>query len=138
LLVKLKKQQNQQAVAQAKLLEAKQQHTLKTINSINIICRSVAQQQCDISEASWRLSVLLEKLEGEQFNITAQEYDGINQLYQGIKHMPILDERKALPKQERMRFDLARMKLEAQLGEQVQQEISSLADKTSRFLTPQA
>jgi Flp pilus assembly protein CpaB len=128
---------NQQTLAQEqqrKALEAADKKRKQTVvNSIQIICRSVAQQQCDISEASWRVSVLMDSL-NDVFIEHSKEYPAVFELYNGIKHMPILDNRKKLTKKERMKFDLERMKLEAHLNEAVLDDLQRLAARADKLL----
>lgn len=125
---KLMLQLKQQKRAQAQLALAQQtalkKHDLKVLDSVIIIVRAMKEKQCDIAEGCWRLSVLLDSLKlNEQLST---KFPSIFALYNGIKHMPIREERKKLAKQERMKLDLARMKLEAELEDAIYADIENL------------
>ena len=78
----------------------------------------------DIAEGCWRLSVLLDSLKlSEDLNV---QFPAVFKLYEAIKHMPILSARKKLDKQSRMKLDLERMKIEAELAEDIRRDISLL------------
>ena len=82
------------------------------------------EEQCDISEGCWRISVLLDSLQTQE--TLERDFPAIFELYRGIKHLAILDDRKALSKQDRMKQDVERLKLEAQLGERIKEDLKSL------------
>ena len=126
--VKLLRQLKQQTVAQQEA-QAKRQallalHDKKVLDSVVIIVRAMSEEQCDIAEGCWRLSVLLDslKLSAE----LDQQFPAIFELYNKIKHMPILDARKKLAKQERMKLDYERMQVEAELSSEVQANVKLL------------
>ncbi len=113
LLKKLNEQtkaQHQTEIAHQKAL-AKHDH--KVLASAKIIARAMQEEQCDFSEGCWRLSVLLDslKLSCE----LAKQFPVIFELYNEIKHLSILDERKQLEKKLRMKQDYQRMTIEAKL-----------------------
>ena len=60
LLRQLKQQKLAQAQAQAAQQQAHQQHDKKIISSVIIIVRAMKEEQCDLAEGCWRLSVLLD------------------------------------------------------------------------------
>ncbi|SEL49764.1 Protein of unknown function [Colwellia chukchiensis] len=136
LLMQLKQQtqaQQQQADAQQLALA---QHDKKIINSVIIIVRAMKEEQCDFAEGCWRLSVLLDSLKlSEALN---KQFPAIFEFYNGIKHMPILKERKALDKKTRMKLDFERMKLEAELADDIRRDIELLhqyANERAHILT---
>jgi hypothetical protein len=124
LLMQLKQQKYQQ---QQKAIEhqiALFGHDTKVLNSINIIVRAMKEEQCDISEGCWRLCVLLGSLKtSEQLE---SQFPAIFELYEQIKHMSILDDRKQLTKKERMSQDFTRMKLESSLTTKIQTDLALL------------
>ncbi|XQW84989.1 DUF2489 domain-containing protein [Thalassotalea piscium] len=136
---KLLLQLRQQKLAQEKALQASQkahnEHDTKILNSVVIIVRAMKEDQCDYSEGCWRLSVLLDSLKTTEG--LEQQFPSIYGLYNGIKHMPIMEARKELAKQERMKLDLERTKLEAKLTAPIVKELSTLhqyaLDKISRM-----
>lgn len=124
LLSQLKKQTTDQAIAEQEKQDALKQHDIKIFNSVVIIVRAMKEEQCDLSEGCWRLSVLLDSLKlSSELNLL---FPSVYALYNGIQHMPILEERKKLEKRERMKLDFDRMKLEAELKSKIQQDITEI------------
>lgn len=126
LLMQLKQQESALADAekqhQAKLAE----HDTKVYDSVIIIVRAMKEQQCEFGEGSWRISVLLDSLKLET-SISAK-FPAIVELYESIKHHAILEDRKQLPKKDRMRQDVERMSAEARLTDKISIELDSLYD----------
>ncbi|WP_448213998.1 DUF2489 domain-containing protein [Colwellia sp. MEBiC06753] len=124
LLMQLKQQQAAQAKAEAEILEKLSEHDNKVLSSMVIIVRAMKESQCEFGEGAWRLSVLMDSL--KLTNQMSNEYPAISELYTSIKHHAILDERKQLPKQQRMKQDVERMQAEARLTDQINQELELL------------
>ncbi len=124
LLRQLKQQKLAQAQAQTAQQQAHQQHDKKIISSVIIIVRAMKEEQCDLAEGCWRLSVLLDSLKLSQ-DLQLQ-FPAVFQLYEAIKHMPILSARKQLDKKARMKLDYERMKLEASLAEDIRRDLELL------------
>lgn len=124
LMSRLKKQTADQAIAEQEKQASLKRHDTKILKSVVIIVRAMKEEQCELSEGCWRLSVLLDslKLSSELESL----FPSVYQLYNAIKHMPILEERKKLAKQERMKLDFERMKLEADLKPKIQQDVNEL------------
>lgn len=124
LLTQLKQQTARvnQAEQDKKIALAK--HDTKILNSVVIIVRAMKEEQCDVAEGCWRLSVLLDSLKLSES--LSNEFPAVFALHEAIKHMPILDERKKLTKQERMKLDLERVKAEASLADNIKIDISQL------------
>ncbi len=124
LLSQLKEQTANQAIAEQEKQAALKKHDTKVLNSVVIIVRAMKEEQCELSEGCWRLSVLLDSLKlSSELNTL---FPSVYALYDGIKHMPILEERKKLTKPERMKLDFERMKLEADLKSKIQQDVGQL------------
>jgi len=136
LLRQLKQQTLEQAQKQAAQQQALQQHDKKIISSVIIIVRAMKAEQCDIAEGCWRLSVLLDSLKlSQDLNL---QFPAVFKFYEAIKHMPILAARKKLDKKTRMKLDLERMKLEADMSEDIRQDIELLhqyANERNSMLT---
>lgn len=113
--------QEQKEIAQQLAL---QQHDKKIISSVIIIVRAMKEEQCDIAEGCWRLSVLLDSLKLSQ-NLNVQ-FPSVFNFYEAIKHMPILSARKKLDKKSRMKLDFERMKLEAEMADDIRKDIELL------------
>lgn len=115
---KLLMQLKQQTIAQQEAEEAKKAahkvHDKKVLDSVVIIVRAMKEEQCDVSEGCWRLSVLLDSMKTS--SELDREFPAIFEMYNAIKHMPILEERKKLAKRDRMKLDLERTKVEARLS----------------------
>ena len=114
LLMRLRQQTINQQLAKQKQLKAHDAHDKKVLDSVIIIVRAMKEKQCDLSEGCWRLSVLLDSL--KTTNDLNLKFPAIFELYNAIKHMPILADRKKLDKKQRMKLDFERMKLEADLS----------------------
>lgn len=124
LLRQLKQQQQAQQQAELAQKQALQKHDKKIISSVVIIVRAMKEEQCDLAEGCWRLSVLLDSLKLSKD--LQQQFPAIFQLYDAIKHMPILEERKKLAKKARMKLDLERMKIEATLADDIKRDLELL------------
>jgi len=124
LLKQLKQQTARQQQTELAHRQALHKHDKKILDSVVIIVRAMKEQQCDTSEGCWRLCVLLDSLKlSNELNV---KFPAIFELYSAIKHMPILEERKKLEKQQRMKLDLERVKAEARLQLPVQEDIQHL------------
>lgn len=124
LLKQVKRQQQQQKVAEKEHLQRLKQHDKKVLDSVIIIVRAMKEEQCDLSEGCWRLSVLLDSLKTS--SELSQQFPNIFELYNAIKHMPILEERKKLEKKARMKLDLERMKQESRLAPSIAKDLEQL------------
>ncbi len=124
LLRQLKQQTLEQKQKQAAQQQAHQQHDKKIISSVIIIVRAMKEEQCDLAEGCWRLSVLLDSLKlSQDLNL---QFPTVFKFYEAIKHMPILAARKELDKKSRMKLDYQRMKLEAELADDIRKDIELL------------
>jgi hypothetical protein len=124
LLTQLKQQTAKIKQAEQDRQVALATHDSKILKSVVIISNAMKEEQCDIAEGCWRLSVLLDSLKlSEQLS---KEFPAIFELYNAIKHMPILEERKKLSKNERMKLDLERMKAESSLAVKIKADVELL------------
>jgi len=126
--IKLSIQVKRQTEKQQKIEQEKEQalkvHDKKVIDSIVIIVRAMKEKQCDFAEGCWRLCVLLDSLKLSEGLST--HFPAIFALYNAIKHMPILEQRKKLAKQDRMKLDFERMKIEAELTNDIEKDLEQL------------
>lgn len=89
----------------------------KVNNSIQILARGVVQDQLTLTEASIRISTLLEILSvGADVR---EEYSAFYLLAEKTSHIPILEQWKNLNKKEQLRFDLERQELEYQYSDEI-------------------
>ncbi len=120
------KAQNQAVAA------AKQKRDDNLIESIQTIGEAIGQEQCEVGEGAIRLAVLFDHLSDSTTANYPTQFPAVHQLNEKIKHLAILEARKALSKQERMKQDLFRLKAEAEFKEAVIAE----ANQISQFTIP--
>lgn len=108
--------------------QAKMTRYQSIIESIDLIARAMLSEQCDLAEGVLRLKPLLDVL-GKKLSA----FSAMWELYQVVENMPILDERKNLKRNERMRLDLEREAKEAELAEQIKVELQQLLDEVKQF-----
>jgi len=132
LLWLLKKQRETQAQQQIAKQKALAGHDSKVLQSVLIIVKAMQEEQCDYSEGCWRLSVLLDSL--KLSNQMENEFPAIFNLYNQIKHLSILDERKQMAKRDRMKQDVERMKVEAECYDEISKSLPLLHQYTSERL----
>ena len=124
LTLKRRTQANQQAQAarQAKADERRQQ----ILTDIRYIAAAMLEDRCELSEGVVRIGKLFDALSmSEQVN---SDFPNLFAHYDNIRDHPIMEARKALPKQQRMKFDLARMKSEAELEQAILDEAKRIAE----------
>lgn len=85
--------------------------------SIDAIARAVIADQCDISEGALRLKPLLDAKDSQWSE--RSDLRAILVMAEALADQPIKEARKALEKQDRMRLDLKRYKLEAEHADSV-------------------
>ncbi len=124
-----------QAQQQAKLdhQQALAKHDQKVLASVKIIVRAMQEEQCDFSEGCWRLSVLLDSL--KLSSELALQFPAVFKLYDEIKHLSILDDRKQLDKKLRMKQDYQRITIEAQLHSEIVSDLDLLQQYTTERMT---
>lgn len=121
LWVKLKKQKLIEEELKEQAEVARKERMTKIVDSIDVIARAMMVEQCDLSEGVLRLKPLLAAL-----SKSLSVYPAMWELYEFVQEMPILDERKSLKRNERMRQDLAREAKEAELDERIKVECGQL------------
>lgn len=124
LLSQLKQQTEKTERVEQERKIALAKHDTKILKSVVIIAHAMKEEQCDIGEGCWRLSVLLDSLKLSEG--LSEEFPAVFELYNEIKHMPILEERKKLAKNERMKLDLQRMKAETNLSAKIIIDVTAL------------
>ena len=124
LLKQLSAQKQAQQQAELAHQQALAKHDQNVLASVKIIVRAMQEEQCDFSEGCWRLSVLLDSL--KLSSELAPQFPAIFKLYNEIKHLSILDNRKQLEKKQRMKEDYQRMTIEAQLHSEIVTDLDLL------------
>ncbi len=124
LLLKLKQQtarQKAQREAQQAAADAKE---LELLGNIHYIAAAMLEERCELSEGVMRI--------GKLFNILGHtdqvkhQYPALFKHYEIIESHPIMEQRKALAKQQRMKLDLERMKSESALEAEIMAEVALL------------
>lgn len=118
-----------QVQKQNALIKKKQSdRLLRLVESVELIARAMKQEQCDLSEGVIRLHYLLGVLGQPKL----ADFPSMQALFAVVQDMPILDERKNLAKNERMKQDFARLRAEADLREKIHQEIDQLLEQLAQ------
>jgi len=133
LLKQLSAQKQAQQQAELAHQKALAKHDENVLCSVKIIVRAMQEEQCDFSEGCWRLSVLLDSL--KLSSELAEQFPSIFKLYNEIKHLSILDDRKNLEKKQRMKQDYQRMTIEAQLHSEIVSDLDLLQQYTTERMT---
>lgn len=98
------------------------------IDSATTIIAATLQQQCNLSEATLRLFAIVDTLnQYSSQRIELSEFRNLSALYDVVQDHPILEARKQLPKKDRMKLDLTRESLEAELESKILMELKELA-----------
>jgi len=130
LIKRIKMQQKQIAqVTSEKEQQAQLKKTERNENiceSIRFIARATAQKQCNVSEASVRLSVLLETLLVEPKINIDQQYPAISSLFEKIKDFATHAERKKMDKKTLKQQDKQRQIFENEFEDAIIKEAQSL------------
>lgn len=128
LLRQVKVKEIEEAEALGRLdLEAKAQRQ-RVNKSVQVIAASVLKgDEMSLTEASMRLSVLLESLGMNEDEREA--FAGIFKLAEATAHIPILAQWKKLPSKNKLTFDKQRLVLEADYKDFVQQCCRNLIGK---------
>ncbi|MDO4697643.1 MAG: DUF2489 domain-containing protein [Pasteurellaceae bacterium] len=103
------------------LQQAKNARYQRVIESIEIIAKAMETEQCGLSEGVLRLKPLLDVL-GKKLS----QFPAMWALFEVVQDMPILEARKQLKRNERMKFDLERESKEAELDAQIKNELVAL------------
>jgi hypothetical protein len=133
LLRQVARQKHKQQQAELAHQNALAKHDHKVLASVLLITRAMKEEQCDFDEGCWRLSVLLGSLKtsGE----LDQKFPAIFKLYNEIKHLAILDERKQLQKKQRMKEDFQRMTLVEKSHKEIVSELDLLQQYTTQRMS---
>jgi len=95
--------------------------------SIRVIAIATSQDQCNVSEAVIRLTVLLETLSLEDPIDVEATYPALSALFQKIKDMPTHEERKKVPVKALKKLDIQRQVFEAEHQDEIIKESLLLA-----------
>ena len=104
----------------------KQQRNDNICESIRLIARATAQKQCNVSEASIRLVVLLETLVVQQPIDIAKQFPALSELFEKVKDMPTHEKRKEVAVKKLKMMDMRREVFEAELEDRIIKEAKQL------------
>lgn len=119
LLFLLKVQKEQQ-------LEQQQKHIAYLDESILTISRAMHEEQCELSEGSLRLWVLLENRYPADITQNMTEYPGIYQMYSVVKDMPTHKARQQQDKKLTRQQDKIRLQAEIDLRTLISKDVERL------------
>ena len=116
----------EQVKQQAKLAKSRLERNAKLADSIHLIARAMHQEQCEFSEGSLRIWVLM-----SQYSFTDDEdlpgrYPGIFAMYEVVKEMPTHDSRKKYAKKEIFKQDTARWRAEESLSDEIEADCKKI------------
>ncbi len=123
LLLQLKKQK---ALQEQHLALAVKKRNANIFDSVDVLCMTGIQGQCDLSEISIRVYCIMDYVQGDERIDFDKEFPAISELYHIVKDMPRGDARQNLAKQERMRHNLTRQKAESRLNDAIIEELHTL------------
>ncbi|WP_283627142.1 DUF2489 domain-containing protein [Shewanella baltica] len=132
LILKLKQQKKRQLAEQAEREVTANAKRAQVLDDIRYIATAMIEDRCEISEGVVRIGRLFEILSLSER--VAPDYPSLFKHFELIKDHPIMDARQALPKQERMKLDLIRMKSEAALEQGINGDAKKLADYQAKAM----
>ncbi|WP_188920062.1 DUF2489 domain-containing protein [Shewanella gelidii] len=131
LLFKLKKQNMAQKQEQQRQSKLQQQKRNAIYADIRYIAQAMIDDRCELSEGVMRIAKLFEQAAMAEHVQT--EYPGIFAHFAVIEHHPIMNARKQLDKQARMKLDLKRMKSESKLEQSILEDAKKLIDFNNKI-----
>ncbi len=124
---KLHQQRRLRAAQDTKMAEVAREQRDRINGSIQIIAQATLADDVSLTEASIRISMLLDSL--DVADTTREEFSAFYQLREVTAHIPILDAWKQLSRVEQARFDLQRMQHEATYGDFVRDAAKRIRGK---------
>ncbi|MFQ3219181.1 MAG: hypothetical protein ACI96W_001539 [Paraglaciecola sp.] len=109
-----------------KVANNRRERIARIIESVQTISKAVAQQQCNLSEASIRLYHLHESLPVDDKPDYPSSYPGLYELYIRVSNLPTHKAREQLSKQTLRLQDTTREESEAELESQILTEVAKL------------
>lgn len=130
LLIKLKKQKQLIEISKQRALEKR---NANIYDNVRTLCMAGIEKQCDVSEITIRVYCILDYIQGDKRIDFAKDYPAILELYHVVKDMARGPEREKLAKKDRMAQNLARLKAEARLEDQIIEELKQLKKYVEPF-----
>lgn len=113
----------QQNNRQKKIINTRVQ---RICESVDVICKAMEQQQCEISEGAIRVCNLLNALPIKSPPQFEQEFPMIYALFEKVRHFPILKDRQALSKKQKYQQDRERGQIESEYETRVLAELPQI------------
>ena len=132
LILKLQQQKKRQQAEQTEREVTANAKRAQVLDDIRYIATAMIEDRCEISEGVVRIGRLFEILSLSER--VAPDYPSLFKHFELIKNHPIMDARQALPKQERMKLDLIRMKSEAALEQGISDDAKKLSDYQAKAM----
>ena len=110
LIFSLFKKLKEQKKRELQIIEKAKEKEKYIIESLDILCKAIVQEQCEISEGCIRIRMLLVRT--DMIDETKPEYKVIEEMYQEMKDLKTHESRNELSLQERSAEDLLRFELE--------------------------
>ena len=126
LFLQLRAREAERKLQQEQLEKELAERRIKYRESVRVICSALLADQVSLTEASIRISMLVSQLELTE--LEKPHYQVFFQLTEATSHIPILEEWNKLSKQEKLRYDLEREKLEESFSEFIKDAAQKLLD----------
>jgi len=115
-----------QAEQQQKLKQSRLKRNAKLADSIHLIARAMAEEQCEYSEGCLRIWVLMSQYAFEDERGLTLAYPGIYKMYNVVKEMPTHDARKKYSKKEIFKQDTARWRAEENFSDEIKADCDKI------------
>jgi len=110
------------------------QRVTRICESVDVICKAMEQQQCELSEGAIRVCNLLNALPIADIPDFNQQFPAIYSLFEQVRHFAVLKERAALSKREKYQQDKSRGQIESEHESRVLAELAAIKQYCQRVL----
>lgn len=124
LIIRVRQQHQLQLIQRQQAKQAAEKKALELEADIRYIAQAILDERCELSEGVMRIGKLLQLL--SLSDALLDTCPKLLQHFSVIEHHPIKDKRHQLAKQQRMRFDLERIRSETALESEILQEARQL------------
>lgn len=135
LLRQLKQQDTTHQAHQKQAQIQREEKNRHLADSVNTIAMAMQQGQCDFSEGTIRICVLLDHMQLEPAPNFKTSFPALHSFYEQIKHMATHKTRVALPNNERMRQDMKRLTWENQAKPEIETELPKLRENLTHIFS---
>ena len=124
LILQLRQQNRKQLAIEVQQAEANKAKQASVLEDIRYISTAMIEDRCELSEGVVRIAKLFESI--SLLERVEPRYPQLFAHFACIASHPIMEQRKALSKQQRMKLDIERMKSEATYGSGILEEVSKI------------